>query len=65
VSSEQDGLQDRIVERVLSSRRHWVSATTTVGKRAIRVMVISHLTRWAHLSELIGALREAARAVAR
>lgn len=54
--------QDRIVARVMESRRHWISPTTTVGKRAIRVMVISYLTRWQHLEELIGALREAARA---
>ncbi len=55
-----DGVQDRIVARVMESRRHWISATTTVGKRAIRVMVISYLTRWEHLEELIGALRAAA-----
>ena len=58
---EVDGLQDRIVARVLASRRHWISPTTTVGKRAIRVMVISYLTRWAHLEELIVELRKAAR----
>ena len=56
-----DGLQDRIVARVLASRRHWISPTTTVGKRAIRVMVISYLTRWEHLEELILELRKAAR----
>jgi aromatic-L-amino-acid decarboxylase len=55
-----DAAQDRIVERVMRSRRHWISATTTVGRRAIRVMVISHLTRWGHLEELIGELRAAA-----
>ena len=55
-------IQDRIVARVMASRRHWISPTTTVGKRAIRVMVISYLTRWSHLEELIGALREGARA---
>ena len=55
-----DALQDRIVERVMASRRHWISATTTVGVRAIRVMVISYLTRWQHLEELIGELRRAA-----
>jgi aromatic-L-amino-acid decarboxylase len=55
-----DALQDRIVERVMASRRHWISATTTVGVRAIRVMVISYLTRWQHLDELIGELRRAA-----
>ena len=59
-----DAVQDRIVERVMASRRHWISATTTVGVRAIRVMVISYLTRWEHLEELIGALRTAAREVA-
>lgn len=59
---DDDALQDRIVERVMGSRRHWISATTTGGVRAIRVMVISHLTRWEHLEELIGELREAARA---
>ena len=58
--SQIDGLQDRIVARVLQSRRHWISPTTTVGKRAIRVMVISYLTRWEHLEELIGELRKAA-----
>ncbi len=52
--------QDRIVARVMASRRHWISATTTVGVRAIRVMVISYLTRWEHLQELIAALRAAA-----
>jgi hypothetical protein len=31
-----------------------------VGVRAIRVMVISYLTRWEHLAELLTALREAA-----
>lgn len=51
--------QDQIVERVMRSRRHWISATTTVGTRAIRVMVISYLTRWEHLEELIGELRKA------
>jgi aromatic-L-amino-acid decarboxylase len=55
-----DDAQDRIVERVLAKRRHWISATTTVGRRAIRVMVISYLTRWEHLEELIGELRAAA-----
>jgi glutamate/tyrosine decarboxylase-like PLP-dependent enzyme len=58
-----DGLQDRIVSRVLARRRWWISPTTTVGKRAIRVMVISYLTRWEHLEELIGELRSAARAL--
>ncbi len=58
--SELDGLQDRIVARVLASRRHWISPTTTVGQRAIRVMVISYLTRWEHLEELIAELRAAA-----
>ena len=57
-----DALQDRIVARVLAGRRHWISPTTTVGTRAIRVMVISYLTRWEHLEELIGALRQAAAA---
>jgi len=60
--AERGDIQDRIVARVMQSRRHWISATTTVGKRAIRVMVISYLTRWEHLAELIGALREAAQA---
>jgi hypothetical protein len=57
-----DAAQDRIVARVLAGRRHWISPTTTVGTRAIRVMVISYLTRWEHLEELIGALRSAAEA---
>jgi glutamate/tyrosine decarboxylase-like PLP-dependent enzyme len=57
---ELDAVQDRIVERILKDRRLWVSPTTTVGTRAIRVMVISHLTQWRHLEELITALREAA-----
>ena len=48
--------------RVLASRRNWISPTTTVGKRAIRVMVISYLTRWEHLEELIAELRRAAEA---
>lgn len=61
VRREMDAMQDRIVGRVLAGRRHWVSATTTVGTRAIRVMVISYLTRWSHLEELIGELRKAAR----
>jgi aromatic-L-amino-acid decarboxylase len=64
-TSEDDGapgIQDRIVARVMASRRQWISPTTTVRRRAIRVMVISYLTRWHHLEELIGALREAARA---
>jgi aromatic-L-amino-acid decarboxylase len=61
-SGDLDPLQDRIVERVLRSRRLWISPTTTVGTRAIRVMVISHLTRWEHLEELIAALRQAAAA---
>jgi len=60
-----DAAQDRIVKRVLASRRLWVSPTTTVGTRAIRVMVISYLTRWEHLEELIAALREAAAEEAR
>ncbi len=55
-----DAIQDRIVNRVLASRKHWISATTTVGTRAIRVMVISYLTRWEHVEELIAALRDAA-----
>jgi len=59
---ELDAAQDRIVARVLAGRRHWISPTTTVGRRAIRVMVISYLTRWEHLAELTAALREAARA---
>ena len=59
--SQTDGLQDRIVARVLQGRRHWISPTTTVGKRAIRVMVISYLTRWEHLEELIAELRKAER----
>jgi len=58
--SENDGLQDEIVSRVLAKRRWWISPTTTVGKRAIRVMVISYLTRWEHLQELIDELRKAA-----
>jgi glutamate/tyrosine decarboxylase-like PLP-dependent enzyme len=57
---EMDAMQDRIVARVLAARKHWISPTTTVGRRAIRVMVISYLTRWEHLAELIGALRAAA-----
>ncbi len=61
--AEVDGLQDRIVARVLAQRRWWISPTTTVGKRAIRVMVISYLTRWEHLEELIRALRAAASAL--
>jgi hypothetical protein len=55
-------LQDRIVARVLEKRRLWISPTTTVGTRAIRVMVTSFLTEWRHLEELIAALREAAAA---
>ena len=58
-AAQLDALQDRIVERVLAGRTHWVSATTTVGVRAIRVMVISHLTRWQHLEELVAALKTA------
>jgi len=58
--SQIDRLQDQIVARVLAKRRWWISPTTTVGKRAIRVMVISYLTRWEHLEELIRELREAA-----
>ena len=58
----ENAAQDRIVKRVLATRKHWISPTTTVGTRAIRVMVISYLTRWQHLDELIGALREAAAA---
>ena len=58
--SQIDGLQDQIVSRVLTDRRNWISPTTTVGKRAIRVMVISYLTRWEHLEELIRELRKAA-----
>ena len=58
--SRIDGLQDEIVRRVLAKRRWWISPTTTVGKRAIRVMVISYLTRWQHLEELIQELRAAA-----
>jgi glutamate/tyrosine decarboxylase-like PLP-dependent enzyme len=61
--SQIDGLQDQIVSKVLSKRRWWISPTTTVGKRAIRVMVISYLTRWEHLQELIGELRKAAREI--
>ena len=61
--TEVDSLQDRIVARVLADRRWWISPTTTVGKRAIRVMVISYLTRWKHLEELIRALRAAASAL--
>jgi glutamate/tyrosine decarboxylase-like PLP-dependent enzyme len=57
-----DAAQDRIVGRVLAARTHWISPTTTVGVRAIRVMVISYLTRWEHLAELIAALRTAAAA---
>ena len=60
--AELDAAQDRIVARVLAGRRHWISPTTTVGRRAIRVMVISYLTRWEHLEELLGALRTAAAA---
>jgi glutamate/tyrosine decarboxylase-like PLP-dependent enzyme len=60
-----DAWQDEIVRRVLASRRHWVSPTTTVGKRAIRVMVISYLTRWEHLEELIRELRVAVNQVER
>ena len=60
--SQIDGLQDQIASRVLSKRRWWISPTTTVGKRAIRVMVISYLTRWEHLQELIDELRKAAKA---
>ena len=56
-------MQDRIVTKVLASRRHWISPTTTVGTRAIRVMIISYLTEWRHLEELIAALREAAAAL--
>jgi glutamate/tyrosine decarboxylase-like PLP-dependent enzyme len=61
-AADLDAAQDRIVARVLAGRRHWISPTTTVGKRAIRVMVISYLTRWEHLEELIGELRAAAAA---
>jgi aromatic-L-amino-acid decarboxylase len=59
--SRLDGFQDEIVRRVLAKRRWWISPTTTVGRRAIRVMVISYLTRWEHLEELIAQLRAAAR----
>jgi aromatic-L-amino-acid/L-tryptophan decarboxylase len=58
--SEIDRAQDQIVARVLAKRRWWISPTTTVGTRAIRVMVISYLTRWEHLEELIGELSKAA-----
>jgi aromatic-L-amino-acid decarboxylase len=61
VGGEVDRRQDEIVARVLQGRRHWISPTTTVGKRAIRVMVISYLTRWEHLQELIEELRKAAK----
>ncbi len=63
-SAEQEkalvAVQDRIVDKVLAGRKLWISPTTTVGKRAIRVMVISYLTEWRHLEELIAALRTAA-----
>jgi aromatic-L-amino-acid decarboxylase len=59
-TDETDAMQDRIVQRVLASRRHWISPTTTVGTRAIRVMVISYLTEWRHLEELLVAMRNAA-----
>jgi aromatic-L-amino-acid decarboxylase len=62
--AELDALQDRIVARVLEKRRLWISPTTTVGTRAIRIMIISYLTEWRHLEELIAALREAAAALA-
>ena len=61
-AAELDQAQDRIVQRVLADRKLWVSPTTTVGTRAIRVMVISYLTRWSHLEELIAALRAGAAA---
>jgi len=57
---EIDAMQDRIVQRVLATRKHWISPTTTVGTRAIRVMVISYLTEWRHLEELLAAMRRAA-----
>ena len=57
-----DAKQDAIVKRVLADRRHWISPSTTQGTRAIRVMIISYLTRWQHLAELIGELRKAAAA---
>jgi aromatic-L-amino-acid decarboxylase len=60
---ELDALQDKIVARVLGKRRLWISPTTTVGTRAIRVMVTSYLTEWLHLEELTAALREAAAAL--
>jgi glutamate/tyrosine decarboxylase-like PLP-dependent enzyme len=59
-TAETDAMQDRIVQRVLATRRHWISPTTTVGTRAIRVMVISYLTEWHHLEELLAAMRSAA-----
>ena len=58
--AETDALQDRIVTKVLASRRHWISPTTTAGTRAIRVMIISYLTRWDHVHDLIRTMRSAA-----
>lgn len=55
-----DAMQDRIVKRVIADRMHWISPTTTAGTRAIRVMVISYLTRWEHLEELIAELKKGA-----
>lgn len=49
-----------VVEEVNRSGERWVSLTTVVGRSAIRMMVISYLTRESHVRDLREALQKAA-----
>lgn len=48
-----------VVNEVNFSGQRWISLTTVAGRSAIRIMVISYLTRQSHLQALSQALEEA------
>lgn len=54
---------EAIVEEVTRDGRRWISASVVNGQSVIRMMVISYLTGYRHLEDLMIALTEAAKEV--
>jgi glutamate/tyrosine decarboxylase-like PLP-dependent enzyme len=60
-SGEQTEKLERIVSEVTREGKQWISTTRVNNQTVIRVMIISYLTRQAHLQELLNRLDWAAR----
>jgi aromatic-L-amino-acid decarboxylase len=62
---ERRALHEAVVHEVTRDGRRWISTTLVNGRSVIRVMVISYLTAHRHLEDLMAALAQAAKCLAK